>query len=260
MFTQIGKFILGSFLGLFVPISMAWAQYVHPLNFPKIPQLEKIPSEYLLNIMLVKSLEELDQDSEWIELKEEVFRSDFEMLSNNLNDFNNSYEDFGMHDEVKNAKFSISSIHLYKPVFMDSSKSSDLELDHTFALTNLIKNSLQHTARTSINNPSNTNWIESYHQKDIAGGIETYPTHPSFFIRNSLSSLKENHEMTSRKASDHQSTETLSYNEILTSYPEFSVNTSKVSLPFFNIFDFSFADRSIPTPKTSQLLSNETIY
>ena len=65
--------------------------------------------------------------------------------------------------------------------------------------------------------------------------------------------------MTSRKASDHQSTETLSYNEILTSYPEFSVNTSKVSLPFFNIFDFSFADRSISTPKTSQLLSNETI-
>ena len=30
MFTEIGKFILGSFLGLFVPISLAWAQYVHP--------------------------------------------------------------------------------------------------------------------------------------------------------------------------------------------------------------------------------------
>jgi hypothetical protein len=242
VFTQIGKFILGSFMGSFVPISLAWAQYVHPLNFPKMPQIEKIPSEYLLNIPRGNSLEELEQDSGWIEVKEEAFHSDYEMQGTNLNDLNSSYEDFGMHDEFKNAEISISSIKLEKPVLKHSSKSSDPELDHTFALTNLIESTLQHTASTSINNPIDTNWIEAYHPKDIAGEIETYPSHPSVFIRNSLVRHIENHGMTSDKVSDKKPTENLSYNEVLTSYPLFSGITSSTPLAFYNIFEANPAE------------------
>jgi hypothetical protein len=240
-----------------VPISLVWGQYVHPLNFPKMPQLEQIPSDYLLHIPLGNSLKELGQNSEWIELKEEAFHSDYEMPSTNLNDLKNSNEDFRMPEGFKNTK--TSSILQQNSLLNPSNKSSHHELDHTFALINLINNSLQYKASTPINNPIHPNLIESSYKDDISGQIETYPSHPSFFIRNSSVRHIENHGMTSVKASDKQSTKTLSYNEVLTSYPEFSVNTSKVSLPFFNIFDFSFADRSISTPKTSQLLSNETI-
>ena len=237
MFLQNRKFILGTLTGLVVPISFAWAQYVHPLNFPKIPQLEQLPSDYLLNIPLGNSLEEFDQDSEWIELKEEAFHSDYEMQSTNLNDLNNSCEDFRMSDEFKNAKISISSIQLEKPVHKPFSKSSDPELDHYFALANLIKSSLQHTATTPINNPVDIDWIDSSHQKDISGKIETYPSHPSIFIRNSSVKNIENHEMTFGKASDIQPTETLSYKEVLTSYPVYSGITYVTPLVYFNIFE-----------------------
>jgi hypothetical protein len=239
---QIGKFILGSVLGTLVPISLAWAQYVHPLDFPKMPQLEKIPSDYLLHIPLGNSLDELEEYSEWVELKEEAYHSDSEMQTTNLNDLNISYEDFGMPDEFKNAKTSISSIQLDKPVLKHSSKSSDPELDHTFALTNLIESTLQHTASTSINNPIDTNWIESYHPKNIPDEIETYPTHPSVFIRNSLVSHIGNHGITSDKASDKQPTETLSYLEVLTSYPVFSGITSSAPLGYYNIFEANPAE------------------
>jgi len=47
---------MGTVLGLLMPISLAWAQYVHPLNFPKITQLEPAPSQYLLNIPLETAL------------------------------------------------------------------------------------------------------------------------------------------------------------------------------------------------------------
>jgi hypothetical protein len=234
---QIEKFILGSLLGLVVPISLVWAQYVHPLDFPKIPQLEKIPSDYLLNIPLGNSLKELEQDSRWIELQEEAIQSNYEIQSSNIKDFNCSYEDFGMHDEFKNAETSISSIQPEKPFLKHSSKSSVPELDHTFALTNLIESTLQHTASTSINNPIDTNWIESYHPKNISDEIETYPTHPGVFIRNSLISHIKNHGMTSDKVSDKKPTETLSYQEILTSYPVYSGITSSKPLLYYNIFE-----------------------
>ena len=229
--------MMGSVLGLLVPISLVWAQYVHPLNFPKIPQIEQISSDYLLNIPLENAFEELEQDSEWIKLKEEVFHSDYEMQSTNLNDLNSSYEDFGMPDEFKNAEISISSIQLEKPFLKPSSKSSDLELEHNFALTNLIKSSLQHTAITPINNPIDTIWIESSHQEDISGEIETYPSPTSVFIRNSSDKYIKNHEMTSGKASDKKNTETLSYNEVMTSYPVYSGITSSSPLVYYNIFE-----------------------
>jgi hypothetical protein len=256
---QIEKFTVGSLLGLVMPISLAWAQYVHPLNFPRMPQLEQIPSDYLFNIPLENALEELEQDSEWIELKEEAFHSDYEMQSTNLNDLNNSFEDFRMSDEFKKAKISISSNQLEKPILKPSSKSSDLELDHNFALTNLIKSSLQHTTTTPINNPVDIDWIESSHQEDISGKIETYPSHPSIFNRNSSVKYIENHGITSGKAGDKRPSATLSYNEVLTSYPVYSGIISKVSHPFFNIFDQSFADRSISTSETRQALPNEPI-
>ena len=259
MHFQIEKFTVGSLLGLLVPISLAWAQYVHPLNFPRMPQLEQIPSDYLFNIPLENALEELEQDSEWIELKEEAFHSDYEMQSTNLNDLNNSFEDFRMSDEFKKAKISISSNQLEKPILKPSSKSSDLELDHNFALTHLIKSSLQHKTTTPINNSIDANWIESSHQEDISGKIETYPSPTSVFILNSSVRHIESHEMTSGKASDKQTTETLNYKEVMTSYPVYSGITSKVSHPFFNIFDQSFADRSISTSETSQALPNEPI-
>jgi len=229
--------MMGSVLGLLVPISLVWAQYVHPLNFPNIPQIEQISSDYLLNIPLENAFEELEQDSEWIKLKEEVFHSDYEMQSTNLNDLNSSYEDFGMPDEFKNAEISISSIQLEKPFLKPSSKSSDLELEHNFALTNLIKSSLQHTAITPINNPIDTIWIESSHQEDISGEIETYPSPTSVFIRNSSDKYIKNHEMTSGKASDKKNTETLSYNEVMTSYPVYSGITSSSPLVYYNIFE-----------------------
>jgi hypothetical protein len=255
VFTQIGKFILGSFSGSLLPISLACAQYVHPLDFPKMPQLEKIPSEYLLHIPLGNSLEELEQDSGWIELKEEAFHSDYEMQGTNLNDLNSSYEDFGMPNEFKNAEISISSIQLEKPVLKHSSKSSDPELDHTFALTNLIESTLQHTASTSINNPIDTNWIESYHPKNISDEIETYPTHPSVFIRNSLISHIKNYGMHSGKAIDKQPTETLNYLEVLTSYPVFSGITSSTPLAYYNIFEANPAESF-----SSEYSSPETTY
>ena len=240
---------------------MAWAQYVHPFDFPKMPQIETIPSEYLLHIPLGNSLAGLDQDSGWIELKEEAFHSDYEMLSTNLNDLNGSYEDFGMHDEFKNAEISISSIKLEKPVLKHSSKSLDPELDHTFALTNLIESTLQHTASTSINNPIDTNRFESSNQEDIAGEIETYPSHPSVFIRNSLVRHIENHGMTSDKVSDKKPTETLSYNEVLTSYPLFSGITSSTPLAFYNIFEAnpteSFSSEESSPEKTHAIVSRQ---
>lgn len=229
--------MMGSILGSLLPISLAWAQYVHPLNFPKIPQPEKIPSEYLLHIPLGNSLEELGQDSGWIELQEEAFHSDYETQSTNWNDLNSSNEDFRMPDEFKNAETSISFIQLEKSVLKHSSESSDPELDHNIALTNLIKNSLQHTASTAIDNPIDTNWIEAYHQKDIAGEIETYPSHPSFLIRNSSVRHIENYGMHSGKAIGNKGTETLSYHEVLTSYPLFSGITSGTPLAYYNIFE-----------------------
>ena len=237
MYIQIEKFIIGSLLGLVAPISLVWAQYVHPLNFPKMTQLEKKPSEYLLNIPLENSLKELKQDSRWIELKEDAFRADYDVQSSSLNDLNYSYEDFRIAEGFKNAETSISSIQLEKPVIKHSSKSSDPELDHTFALTNLIKSTIQHTASTAINNPIDTNRFESSNQEDISGAIETYPTHPSVFIRNSLSSHIENYGITSDKASDKQPTETLSYQEVLKSYPVFSGITSSTPLLYYNIFE-----------------------
>jgi hypothetical protein len=255
VFTQIGKFILGSFSGSLLPISLACAQYVHPLDFPKMPQFEKIPSEYLLNIPLGNSLEELDQDNGWIELKNEAFHSDYEMQSYNLDDLNSSYEDFGVPDEFKNAEISITSIHVEKPFFKLPTKSSDLELDYNHALTNLIKRTLQHTASTPINNPIDTNWIESSNQEDILGEIETYPTHPSVFIRNSLVRHIENHEINSGKAIDKQLTETLSYHEVLTSYPVFSGTTSSTPLVSYNIFESETLESFI-----SENSSHETTY
>ena len=228
---------MGSVLGLLVPISLVWAQYVHPLNFPKIPQIEQISSDYLLNIPLENALEELEQDIEWIKLKEEAFHSDYEMQSTNLNGLNSSYEDFGMLDEFKNAEISISSIQLEKPLLKPSSKSSDLELDHNFTLTNLIKSSLKHTTTTPIKNPIDTIWIESSHQVDISGEIETYPSPTSVFIRNSSDKHIKNNEMTSGQASDKKNTETLSYNEVMTSYPVYSGITSSTPLVYYNIFE-----------------------
>ncbi len=237
MHIHIGKFTVGSLLGLVVPISLAWAQYVHPLNFPRMPQLEQIPSDYLFNIPLENALEELEQDSEWIELKEEAFHSDYEMQSTNLNDLNNSFEDFRMSDEFKKAKISISSNQLEKPILKPSSKSSDLELDHNFALTHLIKSSLQYTSTTPINNPVDIDWIESSHQEDISGKIETYPSHTSIFIRNSSARHIENHEMTSGKSRNKKNTQTLSYNQVLSSYPVYSgISYSKPSI-YYNIFE-----------------------
>ena len=237
MHFQIEKFTVGSLLGLVVPISLACAQYVHPLNLPRMPQLEQIPSDYLFNIPLENALEELDQDSESIELKEEAFHSDYEMQSTNLNDLNNSFEDFRMSDEFKKAKISISSNQLEKPILKPSSKSSDLELDHNFALTHLIKSSLQHTTTTPINNSIDANWIESSLQEDISGKIETYPSHPSIFYRNSSVKYIQNHEMTSGKASDKQTTETLSYKEVMTLYPVYSGISSSTPLVYYNIFE-----------------------
>jgi hypothetical protein len=237
VYTQIEKFIMGSVLGLLVPISLVWAQYVHPLNFPKIPQIEQISSDYLLNIPLENALEELEQDSEWIKLKEEAFHSDYEMQSTNLNGLNSSYEDFGMLDEFKNAEISISSIQLEKPLFKPFGKSSYPESDHTFALTNLIKSSLKHTTTPPINNPIDTIWIESSHQEDISGEIETYPSPTSVFIRNSPVKHIANHGMTPGESSNKQTTETLSYNEVLTSYTQYSGITSPSPLVYYNIFE-----------------------
>ena len=220
-----------------------------------MPQFEKIPSEYFLNIPLGNSFEEFDQDSGWIELQEEAFHTDYEMQSTNLKDLNSSYEDFGMHDEFKNAKISISSIQLEKPDLKHSSKSSYPELDHTFARTNLIKRTLQHTASTPINNPIDTNWIGSSNQEDILGEIETYPTHPSVFIRNSLVRHIENHEMNSGKDIDKQLTESLSYHEVLTSYPVFSGITSSTPLVIYNIFESETLEFFI-----SENSSHETTY
>jgi hypothetical protein len=234
---QIDRLVTGFVIGLLVPISLAWAQYVHPLNLPRMPQLEQIPSDYLFNIPLENALEELEQDSEWIELKEEAYHSDYQAQSTNLNDLNNSFEDFRMSDEFKNAKISISSNQLEKAVHKPFSKSSDPELDHNFALTNLIKSSLQHTTTTPINNSIDANWIESSLQEDISGKIKTYPSHPSIFNRNSSVKYIENHGMTSGKASHKQTTETLSYNEVLASYPVYSGITSSTPSVYYNIFE-----------------------
>jgi len=152
-----------------------------------------------------------------------------------MNYFNFSTEDFWMPDEFKNVKTSYTQLE--KAVFNPSRKSSNPQLDHSFALANLIKSSLQHTATTQINNPMDIALIETANRESPLDEIETYSSHPNLFLNDSQVKHIENHGMTSGKAGDKRPSATLSYNEVLTSYPLYSGITSPSPLVYYNIFE-----------------------
>jgi len=232
---QIDRLVTGFVIGLLVPISLAWAQYVHPHNFPKIPQLEQLPSDYLLNIPLENALVGLEENPDCFELNKEAFFNEYEMQSTKLNDLNFSTEDFWMPDEFKNVKTSYTQLE--KAELHPSRKSSNPQLAHSFALANLIKSSLQHTATTQINNPMDIALIETANRESPLDEIETYSSHPNLFLNDSQVKHIENHGMTSGKAGDKRPSATLSYNEVLTSYPLYSGITSPSPLVYYNIFE-----------------------
>ncbi|MGA0903153.1 MAG: hypothetical protein ACO3RY_03555, partial [Opitutales bacterium] len=166
-----------------MPTSLVWAQYVHPLDYPKVPQVDKIPSEYFLNLQLESPFQLLEQDADWIELKKEAFISEQDMKKIKLKDLNSYEDDFGIPEGFKTSK--TSSVLQPNLVLNPSDKSSDPELDHNFALTNLIENSLKHIPTTQINNPIDPNLIDSSHQDELLEGIQTYPAHPKAFFHDS---------------------------------------------------------------------------
>ena len=232
---HVRKFILGPLLGLIMPTSLVWAQYVHPLDYPKVPQVDKIPSEYFLNLQLESLFQLLEQDADWIELKKEAFISKQDMKKIKLNDLNSHEDDFGIPEGFKTSK--TSSVLHPNLVLNPSDKSSDPELDHNFALTNLIENSLKHIPTTQINNPIDPNLIDSSHQDELLEGIQTYPAHPKAFFHDSSVNQTENSRTTAGKPKDKHPTKTLSYSEVLTSYPVYSGITSKKPLLYYNIFE-----------------------
>lgn len=229
------KFILGPLLGLIMPTFLVWAQYVHPLDYPKVPQVDKIPSEYFLNFQLESPFHLLEKDADWIELKKEAFISEQDMMKIKLNDLNSYEDDFGIPEGFKTSK--TSSVLQPNLVLNPSDKSSDPELDHNFALTNLIENSLKHIPTTQINNPIDPNLIDSSHQDELLEGIQTYPAHPKAFFHDSSVNQTENSRTTAVKPKHKHPTEILSYNEVLTSYPVYSGITSSTPLVYYNIFE-----------------------
>jgi len=251
------KFILGPLLGLIMPTSLVWAQYVHPLDYPKVPQVDKIPSGYFLNFQLENPFELLEHDADWIGLKKEAFIPEQDITKIKLNTPNSYEEDFWIPEGSKTTK--TSSILQQNSVFNPFNKSQDSELDNGLTLTNLIENSLKQIPITQIDNSIDPILNDSIHQVEFLDGIVTYPSHPKAFFRDSLVNQTENSRTTAGKPKDKHPTEILSYNEVLASYPVYSGITSKVSHPFFNIFELSFADRSISTSETSQALPNEPI-
>ena len=240
MCVHVRKFILGPLLGLIMPTSLVWAQYVHPLDYPKVPQVDKIPSEYFLNLQLESPFQLLEQDADWIELKKEAFISKQDMKKIKLNDLNSHEDDFGIPEGFKTSK--TSSVLHPNLVLNPSDKSSDPELDHNFALTNLIENSLKHIPTTQINNPIDPNLIDSSHQDELLEGIQTYPAHPKAFFHDSSVNQTENSRTTAGKPKDKHPTETLSYNEVLTSYPVYSGITSSTPSVYYNIFEADALD------------------
>ena len=233
-----------------------WGQYVHPLDYPKVPQVDQIPSEYFLNFQLENPFQLLEQDAYWIKLKEAfIFEQDITKIK--LNTPNSYEEDFWMPEGYKTTK--TSSILQQNLVFNPSNKSQDPELDNGLALTNLIENSLKQIPITQIDNSIDPNLNESIHQVEFLDGIVNYPSHRKVFLHESSVNQTESSRMSEGKTKDKHPTEILSFNEVLASYPVYSGITSKVSHPFFNIFELSFADRSISTSETSQALPNEPI-
>ncbi|MDA0905027.1 MAG: hypothetical protein O2874_01750 [Verrucomicrobia bacterium] len=218
-----------------MPTSLVWAQYVHPLDYPKVPQVDKIPSEYFLNLQLESPFQLLEQDADWIELKKEAFISEQDMKKIKLKDLNSYEDDFGIPEGFKTSK--TSSVLQPNLVLNPSDKSSDPELDHNFALTNLIENSLKHIPTTQINNPIDPNLIDSSHQDELLEGIQTYPAHPKAFFHDSTVNQTENSRTTTGKPKDKHPTEILSYNEVLTSYPVYSGITSSTPSVYYNIFE-----------------------
>jgi hypothetical protein len=218
-----------------MPTSLVWAQYVHPLDYPKVPQVDKIPSEYFLNLQLESPFQLLEHDADWIELKKEAFISEQDMKKIKLKDLNSYEDDFGIPEGFKTSK--TSSVLQPNLVLNPSDKSSDPELDHNFALTNLIENSLKHIPTTQINNPIDPNLIDSSHQDELLEGIQTYPAHPKAFFHDSSVNQTENSRTTAGKPKDKHPTETLSYNEVLTSYPVYSGITSSTPSVYYNIFE-----------------------
>ena len=208
---------------------------MHPLDYPKVPQVDKIPSEYFLNLQLESPFQLLEQDADWIELKKEAFISKQDMKKIKLNDLNSHEDDFGIPEGFKTSK--TSSVLHPNLVLNPSDKSSDPELDHNFALTNLIENSLKHIPTTQINNPIDPNLIDSSHQDELLEGIQTYPAHPKAFFHDSSVNQTENSRTTTGKPKDKHPTEILSYNEVLTSYPVYSGITSSTPLVYYNIFE-----------------------
>jgi len=231
-----------------MPTSLVWAQYVHPLDYPKVPQVDKIPSEYFLNLQLESPFQLLEHDADWIELKKEAFISKQDMKKIKLNDLNSHEDDFGIPEGFKTSK--TSSVLQPNLVLNPSNKSSDPELDHNFALTNLIENSLKHIPTTQINNPIDPNLIDSSHQDELLEGIQTYPAHPKAFFHDSSVNQTENSRTTAGKPKDKHPTETLSYNEVLTSYPVYSGITSSTPSVYYNIFE----------SETLESLSSENSY
>jgi len=211
-----------------------WAQYVHPLDYPKVPQVDQIPSEYFLNFQLENPFQLLEQDANCIKLKEAfIFEQDITKIK--LNTPNSYEEDFWMPEGYKTTK--TSSILQQNSVFNPSNKSQDPELDNDLALTNLIENSLKQIPTTLINNPIDPNLIDSSHQDELLEGIQTYPAHPNAFFHDSSVNQTENSRTTAGKPKDKHPTETLSYNEVLTSYPVYSGITSSTPSVYYNIFE-----------------------
>ena len=231
-----------------MPTSLVWAQYVHPLDYPKVPQVDIIPSEYYLNLQLESPFQLLEQDADWIELKKEAFISKQDMKKIKLNDLNSHEDDFGIPEGFKTSK--TSSVLQPNLVLNPSDKSSDPELDHNFALTNLIENTLKHIPTAQINNPIDPNLIDSSHQDELLEGIQTYPAHPKAFFHDSSVNQTENSRTTAGKPKDKHPTETLSYNEVLTSYPVYSGITSSTPSVYYNIFE----------SETLESLSSENSY
>jgi hypothetical protein len=226
---------------------------VHPLDYPKVPQVDKIPSEYFLNLQLESPFQLLEHDADWIELKKEAFISEQDMKKIKLNDLNSYEDDFGIPEGFKTSK--TSSVLQPNLVLNPSDKSSDPELDHNFALTNLIENSLKHIPTTQINNPIDPNLIDSSHQDELLEGIQTYPAHPKAFFHDSSVNQTENSRTTAGKPKDKHPTETLSYNEVLTSYPVYSGITSSTPSVYYNIFESDALESfSSITPTMCQMM------
>jgi len=211
-----------------------WAQYVHPLDYPKVPQVDQIPSEYFLNFQLENPFQLLEQDANWIKLKEAfIFEQDITKIK--LNTQNSYEEDFWMPEGYKTTK--TSSILQQNLVFNHSNKSQDPELDNGFALTNLIENSLKQIPITQIDNSIDPILNDSIHQVEFLDGIVTYPSHRKVFLHQSSVNQTESSRMSEGKTKDKHPTETLSYNEVLTSYPVYSGITSSTPLVYYNIFE-----------------------